>query len=80
MFYPLAASEDLANNYGRDKDFWMLNLADAFQKVLCCRNTVFGPLNWGPRKQPCPKSVVALEDFFALQTCERDGAAHARRR
>lgn len=59
MFYPLAISENvlqdlswgtMTNNYRRDKDFWMFSLADAFQKVLCCRNWVFGLLNWGSRK------------------------------
>lgn len=58
MFYAPAISENvldlnwdtMTDNYRRDKDFWMFSLADAFRKVLHCRNLVFGLLNWGSRK------------------------------
>lgn len=81
MFHPLAVNEnvleDLTSNYRRVNDFWARGLADALWKVLCCRNWVFGPLNRGSRNQWCPKSVVALRDSPALQTCKQDRAVCA---
>lgn len=81
MFHPLAVNEnvleDLTSNYRRVNDFWARGLADALWKVLCCRNWVFGPLKWGSRNQWCPKSVVALRDSPALQTCKQERAVCA---